>query len=120
VWAVDGTWLDRPVEGRGRRALVVVERHRRKTLALQCVSGKRAVEAERVLATLVEQHGAPWVLELGNGSAFISQGVAAFCHRHGITLMHSPIRRPRWNGTCEVRGRWAKHRARLAAVGRGD
>ena len=34
--------------------------------------------------------------------------------------MHSPIRRPRWNGTCEVSGRWAKHRAMMAATGRGD
>lgn len=120
VWAIDGTCLDRPVEGRGRRALVVVEMHSRKTLALQSVSGERAVEAERVLASLVEQHGAPLVLKLDNGSAFISQRVAAFCHHHRITLMHSPIRRPRWNGTCEASGRWAKHRAMMAAAGRGD
>jgi hypothetical protein len=33
--------------------------------------------------------------------------------------MHSPVRRPRWNGTCEVSGRWAKHRAQAAARSRG-
>ena len=45
-------------------ALLVVDMHGRKTLALQSVSGERAVEAERVLASLVEQRGAPLVLEL--------------------------------------------------------
>ncbi|MCC6669763.1 MAG: hypothetical protein IT458_01795, partial [Planctomycetes bacterium] len=33
--------------------------------------------------------------------------------------MHSPVRRPRWNGTCEVSGRWAKERAQAAALRRG-
>lgn len=119
VWAIDGTWLDRPVEGRGRRALIVVEMHSHKTLALQSVAGENAEEAERVLADLIAQHGAPLVLKLDNGSAFISERLAEFCRRHGITLMHSPIRRPRWNGTCEVSARWAKHRAMAAALHRG-
>jgi len=44
--------------------VVVVEMHGRYTSALQSVSGERAVEAERVLASLVEQRGAPLVLEL--------------------------------------------------------
>ena len=39
--------------------------------------------------------------------------------QHEITLMGSPVRRPRWNGTCEVSGRWAKERAQAAALRRG-
>lgn len=55
-----------------------------------------------------------------NGSAFISRRIAAFSRGHGITLMHLPVRRPSWNGTCEVSGRWAKRRPAAAARLRGD
>jgi hypothetical protein len=120
VWAIDGTWLDRPVVGSGRRALVVVELHRRQVLALQSVSGERASAVIALLERLVRQHGAPLALKADNGSAFIAACVAIFCRRHGITLMHSPVRRPRWNGTCEVSGRWAKARAQAAAARRGS
>jgi len=120
VWAIDGTWLGCPVVGSGRRALVVVELHSRKTLAVVSVRGEREVEVIRVLTKLIERHGAPLVLKLDNGPAFISEDVAAFCGQHGMTLMHSPVRRPSWNGTCEVSGRWAKRRAEAAARLRGD
>ena len=120
VWAIDGTWLEQCVEGCGRRALIVVELHSKKTLALESVSGERAVEVERVLAALIEKHGAPLVLKLDNGSAFISLRIAVFCALRGITLMHSPPRRPAFNGTCEVSGRWAKRRAQAAANLRAD
>lgn len=120
VWAIDGTWLERCVEGSGRRALIVVELHSKKTLALESVSGERIVEVERVLAQLIQKHGAPLVLKLDNGSAFISLRIAVFCALRGITLMHSPPRQPAFNGTCEVSGRWAKRRAQVAADLRGD
>ncbi len=120
VWAIDGTWLDQVVAGSGRRALIVVELHHRKVLALQSVSGERASAVIALLRRLVQQHGAPLVLKADNGSAFIAACVSLFCRRHGITLMHSPVRQPRWNGTCEVSGRWAKGRAQAAAARRGS
>lgn len=120
VWAIDGIWLDRPVAGHGRRALIVVELQTRKVLALESVRGERATAVVALLQRLVARHGAPLVLKADNGSAFIAAVVATFCRRRGITLMHSPVRRPRWNGTCEVSGRWAKRRALLAAVQRGS
>jgi transposase InsO family protein len=119
VWAVDGTWLAQPVAGAGRRALVVVELHSRKTLAVASVPGERAVAAEHVLEALFTEHGAPLVLKLDNGSAFTARRFADFCERNGVALMHSPVRRPSWNGTCEVSGRWAKRRAEAAARQRG-
>ena len=119
AWAIDGTWLDHPVPPLGRRALVVVELYSRKTLCLQSVDGERAEAVEAVLADLIARHGAPLVLKLDNGSGFIAKRVVAFCRRHGITLLHSPVRRPRWNGTCEVSGRWAKRRAEAAWRARG-
>ena len=119
VWAIDGTWLDQPVAPLGRRALVVVELHSRKTLCVESVPGERAGAVIACLRRLIEKHGAPLVLKADNGSAFIAKCLARFCGSHGITLMHSPVRRPRWNGTCEVSGRWAKRRAVAAAALRG-
>lgn len=119
VWAIDGTWLDTPVEGGGRRALVVVELASRRVLALDAVPGERAKDTVRCLTALIAAHGAPLVLKLDNGSAFVSRQVAQCCEAHGITLLHSPVRRPSYNGTCEVSGRWAKARAAAAAAARG-
>ncbi len=110
----DGAWLDQTVAGVGRRALVVAGLHGRQVLALRAASGERAVAAEQILASLIAEHGAPLVLKLDNGSAFTAMRFARFCRAHGITLLHSPVRRPRLNGTCEVSGRWAKHRAQAA------
>ncbi|MCC6669764.1 MAG: hypothetical protein IT458_01800 [Planctomycetes bacterium] len=45
--------------------------------------------------------------------------MSKLCAQHGITLLHSPIRRPSYNGACEVGGRWAKERAQAAALRRG-
>ena len=106
VWAIDGTFLDRRVGRRGRRALVVVELQSRKLLKLKSVRGECIDELRRCLQELVLQHGAPLVLKLDNGSAFVSVALAEWCATHGITLLHSPVRRPSYNGTCEVSGRW--------------
>jgi len=119
VWAIDGTWLDLPVPPLGRRALVVVELHGGKTLCLRSVTGERAVEVERVLGELFARHGAPLVLKLDNGPGFVARRLRDFCRRHGVTLLHSPVRRPRWNGCCEASVRWAKSRAQAAWRQRG-
>lgn len=119
VWAIDGTFLDRRVGRRGRRALVVVELHSRKLLKLKSVRGECIDEVLRCLQELVLQHGAPLVLKLDNGSAFASAALEEWCDMHGITLLHSPVRLPSYNGTCEVSGRWGKQRAYRAARARG-
>jgi transposase InsO family protein len=120
VWAIDGTWMDQAVDGRSRRALIAVELHDRKVLALEAVPGERAASAVALLRRLIDRHGAPLVLKADNGSAFTAACLAQLCRGHGIVLMHSPVRRPRWNGTCEVSGRWAKARASAAASARGS
>jgi hypothetical protein len=97
------------------------------SLRFQCLhrfeigaGGERPGAVVALLRRLVERHGAPLVLKADNGSAFVAESVAEFCRSHGIALMHSPVRRPRWNGTCEVSGRWAKQRALAAAAARGS
>ena len=120
VWAIDGTWLQRIVPGLGRRALVVVELHSKKTICFQAVHGERGAAVVACLERLIACHGSPLVLKADNGPAFISAALAALCKRYGITLLHSPVRRPRFNGCCEVSGRWAKRRAVAAAARRGS
>lgn len=119
VWAIDGTWLDRPVPPLGRRALIVTELCSRRTLCLRSVAGERAEAVEQTLEDLFLWHGVPLVLKLDNGSAFVSRRLRRFCQRWGVVLMHSPVRWPRWNGTCEVSGKWAKRRADAAWTARG-
>ncbi len=120
VWAIDGTWMAGPVDGKSRRALVVVELKRRQVMALASVRGERVADVLALLRHLFARHGPPLVLKLDNGSAFIAEALRSFCQEHGIVLMHSPVRLRGWNGTCEVSGRWAKARAAAAAVARGN
>ena len=120
AWAIDGTWLDAPVAGGSRRALIVMELHGGNVLAFDPVRGERASDVVACLRRLIARHGTPLVLKADNGSAFRSGAVAALCCRHGITLLHSPVRRPRYNGACEVAGRWAKRRVMAAAALRGS
>lgn len=119
VWAIDGTWLDRPVPPLGRRALVVIDLHSGRTLCLRSVVGERAEAVVAVLAELFARYGAPLVLKLDNGPGFVARRLRDFCRRHGVTLLHSPVRQPRWNGSCEASVRWAKQRAYAAASERG-
>lgn len=123
VWAIDGGLLKRPVDGGGRRVLVVVEQRSRRTLGMESVAGERADEVERVLEALFAKHGPPIVLKLDNGPGFIASTLRSFCREHGVTLLFSPVRQPRWNGVCEVRVRWSKRnteRAWLQRGGQGD
>ncbi|MBL8729713.1 MAG: transposase family protein [Planctomycetes bacterium] len=123
VWAIDGGLLKRRVDGGGRRVLVVVEQHSRRTLCMEPVAGERAEEVQRVLAALFAKHGAPIVLKLDNGPGFIARTLRDFCREHGVTLLFSPVRRPSWNGGCEVRVRWSKDRTEKAWLrrrGAGD
>lgn len=119
VWAMDGTWFDQPIADHSRRALVVAELHHRQVLDLRAVAGERAGTAVACLERLIEWHGAPLVLKVDNGSANRSAAVRNLCAQHGILPLFSPPRCPRFNGTCEVSGRWAKRRAENSAAQRG-
>lgn len=72
-----------------------------------------------MLTDLFARHGAPIVLKLDNGPGFIATSLRVFCREHGVTLLFSPVRRPSWNGGCEVRVRWGKRSAEQAWLRRG-
>jgi len=119
AWAIDGTWLSLPVRGSGRRALLVVDLQAHAAISFESVPGESAPATIACLERLIARHGAPLVLKLDNGSAFISAELRTFCERHQIELLHSPVRRPSFNGTVEVSARWSKVRAVRAACAAG-
>jgi hypothetical protein len=64
-----------------------------------------ACTAEVVLAELsllLAMHGAPWVLKMDNGSAFIADLVRWFLHRAGVHPLYSPPHTPEYNGAIEA------------------
>lgn len=116
VWAIDGTWLPWPVEGAGRRALVMVDLGARAVLDCRSIPSERADAILACLQDAVARFGAPLVIKWDNGSGFVAGEVRSWCHARGITLLHSPPRRPTYNGACEVHNRWAKARIVHAAT----
>lgn len=53
------------------------------------------------------EKGAPDAAQADNRKAVTSKAVSKPCARRGMTLLHSPIGRPSYNGACEVAPRWA-------------
>jgi hypothetical protein len=54
------------------------------------------------LPLLFALYGAPWVLKMDNGSAFIADRVRWFLHRAGVHLLYSPPCTPAYNGAVEA------------------
>jgi len=119
VWAIDGTWLPWPVEGAGRQALVIVDLGARAVLACRSIPGERAGAILACLEDAVSHFGAPLVIKWDNGSGFVAAEVQRWCRERGIALLHSPPRRPSYNGSCEASNRWAKTRILRAALADG-
>jgi transposase InsO family protein len=119
VWAIDGTLLAEPIAGHGRRLLTVVDLGSGETIACLPIPGESADAVIAALASLVARFGTPIVIKWDNGSGFVADAVRAWCAARGITLMHSPPRRPTYNGACESHNRWAKARILAAAAAAG-
>lgn len=55
-----------------------------------------------VLAELFDRHGPPLVLKSDNGSAFNSQPLYELLASRAVLWLPSPLRTPRYNGSCEA------------------
>jgi transposase InsO family protein len=102
VWAVDFTQAPSPIEGWFRYILSVRDLSSGKhLLALPCrdVCAATAVGA---LQRLMEEHGAPLVIKMDNGSAFIAAELRRLLADYGVTPLYSPPRTPRYNGAAEA------------------
>jgi len=102
VWACDFTDPDRPMQGDFCAIFVVRDLASGETLASEPLSWAGAAEVERVLRRLFEVFGAPLVLKHDNGKSLIAWNVALLLAAWGVLALRSPIRLPRYNGSCEA------------------
>jgi transposase InsO family protein len=84
------------------------------------VEGATAEEALPVLQSLARNHGPPLLLKSDNGSAFKSGAFAAWLEEWRIVPLFSPVRMPRFNGSCEAGIGGAKRRTEQLAARRGE
>lgn len=102
VWAIDFTQPPTPVEGRYERVLLVRDLSSGMALlALPC-EDETAATAVAALRSLFLEHGAPLVLKMDNGSAFVSEELAALLDAFGVTALFSPPYWPAYNGAIEA------------------
>jgi transposase InsO family protein len=79
---------------------------------------KDAATVAQALRALTEKHGAPLVVRIDNGKALHAKEVRAVIDPLGVTLLRTPIRHPRYNGSCESGLGW--HKRRLLDVAERD
>ena len=102
VWAIDFSEPPLPVDGQYTRLLAVRDLASGAQLLWLPVPDESARTACDALALLFRQHGAPLVLKSDNGSAFIAGEFAALLAEWQVWQLFSPLRTPRYNGSCEA------------------
>src|SRR5438105_6068682 len=79
---------------------------------------KDAAAVAEALRALIAEHGAPLVIRIDNGKALHARPVRAVLDPLGATLLRTPNRSPRYNGSCESGLGW--HKRRIADVAERD
>jgi transposase InsO family protein len=116
VWAIDHTTPPRPVDGCYEQILAVRDLASGMQLAWTPVRNATAVEALLVLESLVARYGPPLVMKSDNGSAFTSQLMDNWLTDRQIVPLFSPVRTPRFNGSCEAGIGGMKRRTEIIAA----
>lgn len=122
VWALDFSEAPAPIEGRHPYLLSIRDlASGMQLVALPCHDLTEATATAALEAAFLA-HGAPLVLKMDNGSAFIAGGFRSLLEVYGVTALYSPPHWPRYNGACEAGIGGLKTRAHhLAAwAGRPD
>lgn len=119
AWALDHTEPPAPIDGRYRFVLTVRDLASGCTLAATAVAAADAASTIDVLIALFVQHGPPLVLKADNGGAFTADDTREFLAAHGVVLLLSPPRTPRYNGACEAGNGTIKHLAHRIACRHG-
>lgn len=102
VWAADFTEAPTPIEGRYRYVLSVRDLSSgEQLLSLPCRDVGEAT-AVAALEALFREQGAPLVLKVDNGSAFVAEGFGRLLGDFGVVALFSPPRTPKYNGACEA------------------
>jgi transposase len=119
VWAMDHTVPPSAVDAKDRCVLSLRDLASGAQLLWKEELGQNAEEVVRDLEGEFLAHGAPLVLKVDNGPAFISQKLRDLCQRWGVELLWSPPWTPRYNGAIESTIRWMKDRTEHAALRAG-
>jgi transposase InsO family protein len=102
VWAIDFSEPPGPIEGRFARLLAVRDLASGQQLLWLPVADESSQTARDALESLFRQYGAPLVLKSDNGSAFTAEEVGELLDRWQVGHLFSPLRMPRYNGSCEA------------------
>lgn len=112
VWAIDFTDPPgRTMERIYTTILLVRDLASGEILTSIPLPGPSAPITVAILDSLVRWFGAPLVIKMDHGSAFISEEVREWAERHGVRILYSPVRMPSYNGGIEAGGGSVKTRA---------
>ena len=102
VWAMDFTEADHLIDGIYPYLLAVRDLASGNQLLWLPVPDLTAAVAQGALASLFVLHGAPLVLKMDNGSAFIAEATRELLTPWGVIPLFSPPYCPRYNGAIEA------------------
>ena len=119
VWAADFTDPPRPIDGLFGHVLTTRDLASSMQLLGDPVAHEDADTLCRRTEWLFLTWGAPLVYKADNGPAFISEDFAALLRDWGVTLLLSPPRMPRYNGSAEAGNGSLKWRTLCQAMAHG-
>lgn len=119
IWAADFSQAPVPIDGDYPWVLHVRDLASQQYLAALPVPHPTARVVRDLLCALTTAHAAPLVLKVDNGAAFGSQDLYAWAQAHGMALLYSPPRCPRYNGSIEASIGALTTRAHHAAAAAG-
>ena len=102
VWAIDFTEALAPLDGRYPYLLAVRDLGSSQQLLWLPVSDMSAAGVVPALTSLLVAEGAPLVLKMDNGSAFLAEVTRELLDQYGVIPLFSPPYLPRYNGAIEA------------------
>lgn len=103
VWAIDHSALEcPPLDGEWPCLFGVRDLASGRTLQTLPTPGTGSAEATAALEELFARFGAPLVVKLDNGSAYLADEFRQLARRQRVELLYSPGATPEYNGSCET------------------
>jgi transposase InsO family protein len=101
VWAIDFKEPSEPLEGQYPAILAVRDLASRYQLLWEPVTAADGEVVRQQVAKLFVEHGPPLVFKSDNGSPFVAEETEEFVSAAQVAPLHSPPRRPSYNGGVE-------------------
>jgi hypothetical protein len=119
VWAADHAHPPTAIDGHFSHLLLIRDLPSSYQLAALPTLGEDGEGLRRQLDSLVRWYGAPLVLKGDGGGAFTAEATREWADRHGVRLLISPPRTPKYNGSAEAGIGSIKTRAHYQSVRHG-